>query len=174
MDRRRKCMQTLLNEVNWQQDYLTLYGKRIAVPRLQAWFCDEHMSYDYSGLTMHSEYWTDTLKALKQEVELFTNIHFNSVLANLYRDGQDSVAWHSDDEPELGSTPIIAALSFGDTRNFQLKHKRLNEKLNIDLTAGSLLVMSGNTQKYWSHCVPKTKRVKSPRISLTFRRINLD
>jgi len=167
-------MQTLYDEINWQQDYLTLYGKTVAVPRLQAWFCDQQMSYDYSGLTMRSEHWTDTLMALKQEVEQFTQVTFNSVLANLYRDGQDSVAWHSDDEPELGPSPIVASLSFGDTRNFQLKHKRLKEKLNIDLTAGSLLLMSGNTQKHWAHCVPKTKRVKLPRISLTFRRINLD
>ncbi len=161
----------LLKEIKWQQDQLTLYGKSVNIPRLQAWYGEPQYTYTYSGLALSPQPLTPCLSALKAKVEHFTGITFNSLLANLYRDGNDSVSWHSDDEPELGDCPVIASLSFGETRNFQLKHKIKGDKLNIDLTAGSLLLMSGTTQHFWSHCVPKTKRVKSPRINLTFRQI---
>lgn len=160
-----------MQEINWQQDQLTMYGKQVNIPRLQAWYGNPEHEYTYSGLTLTPLLLTPTLITLKEKVEGFINFSFNSLLANLYRNGNDSVSWHSDDEPELGRMPTIASLSFGDTRNFQLKHKTTGDKLNIDLTSGSLLLMAGPTQHFWSHCVPKTKRVKSPRINLTFRQI---
>lgn len=160
-----------MQEIDWQQEQLSMYGKQVNIPRLQAWYGGIDHDYTYSGLTLTPKPLTSSLMVLKTKVEAFISVNFNSLLANLYRDGNDSVSWHSDDEPELGPEPIIASLSFGDTRNFQLKHKSNGDKLNIDLTSGSLLIMAGSTQHFWSHCVPKTKRVKSPRINLTFRQI---
>ena len=115
--------------------------------------------------------WTKALVAIKTQVEQATGYQFNACLANLYRDGNDTVGWHSDDEPELGEQPVIASVSLGAERDFQLKHKSLSEKLTIPLKSGSLLTMSGETQNAWQHCLPRTKRVKSPRINLTFRRV---
>ncbi len=161
----------LLSELHWRQDEIMIYGKPVTLPRLQALYSDNNLNYAYSGLTMTSRPMNDCLITLKQVIEKSTGYHFNAVLANLYRDGEDCVGWHSDDEAELGVDPVIASLSLGDTRNFQLKHKTNGKKLNIDLTSGSLLIMAGKTQQYWSHCLPRTKRVKSSRINLTFREI---
>ena len=171
MGERFSLFEWLLDNVPWQQDDIVMYGKKMPIPRLQAWFGDTNADYGYSGITLTTLPWLPELKQLKTEIEHKTQSTFNAALVNLYRDGNDTVGWHSDDEPELGLQPTIASISLGETRDFQLKHKVSKEKLSIRLTSGSLLVMSGNTQHCWQHCVPRSKRVQSPRINITFRKI---
>ncbi|MDN3683408.1 alpha-ketoglutarate-dependent dioxygenase AlkB [Vibrio sinaloensis] len=141
----------------------------IFIPRLQCWYGDG--PYCYSNLTMQPETWLNPLIELKSRCEQITNSPLNCVLANLYRDGNDSNGWHADNEPELGEQPIIASLSFGETRRFHLKHRQTKQKISFDLTPGSLLIMAGETQKkYWLHTVPKNqKKPKQARINLTYR-----
>lgn len=160
-----------LNKISWRQDYIKRFGKLIPLPRLTAWYGDSDKSYTYSGINMDPETWSPALLLIKDKVEKLSDVEFNSVLLNLYRDGQDSVAWHSDDEPELGKNPIIASVSLGQTRRFMLKHKYRQdlESIKIDLTPGSLLLMRGETQHFWKHQVPKTRNCDKPRINLTFR-----
>jgi alkylated DNA repair dioxygenase AlkB len=165
----------LIDATPWQHEHITMYGRRVAVPRLTAWFGEPGSNYTYSGLTMVPEPWTDELAELKSLVEPHARgTTFNSVLLNLYRDGNDSVAWHADDEPELGHDPVIASLSLGQARSFRLKHDRDDSipPVEIELTHGSLLVMSGALQHHWKHQLPK-RRCKDlgPRVNLTFRRI---
>ncbi|MBY7827531.1 alpha-ketoglutarate-dependent dioxygenase AlkB [Vibrio fluvialis] len=162
----------LTQELDWQQEAITLFGKSVLQPRLQAWYGDK--AYTYSGLTMLPKTWTPMLADLKQRCELLAGQTFNSVLANLYRDGQDSMGWHQDNEPELGQQPVIASLSLGETRRFVLRHLHSKEKFELPLSHGSLLIMAGNTQHLWQHCVPKTVRALEPRINLTFRLIHGD
>lgn len=157
--------------LDWRQDEITLYGKQVLIPRLQAWYGDEDSFYQYSGLSLTPLPWTESLLQLKKRVEQTCDTSFNSMLANCYRDEKDSVAWHSDDEPELGRQPIIASLSFGAERVFQLKHKMTGERFKLPLQSGSLLIMAGNTQQYWLHAVPKQQRHSGARINLTFRKI---
>ncbi len=160
----------LIQTIGWRQDSITIYGRSIPQPRLTAWYGDPGKSYSYSGITMFPTPWTSTLLDLKASVEALSGVVFNSVLLNLYRNGNDSMGWHSDDEPELGQNPIIGSLSLGATRRFLLRHKHQKAlKSKLDLTSGSLLLMQGTTQHYWQHQVPKTKRLVSPRINLTFR-----
>jgi alkylated DNA repair dioxygenase AlkB len=160
----------LEDELNWRQDYIKFYGKSIPLPRLTAWYGDEGKSYTYSKIEHHPDVWTPTLNKIKSRIEAVNNVKFNSVLMNFYRSGKDSMSWHSDDEPELGKNPIIASVSFGGTRRFCLKHKQKSEqKHNLELYNGSLLLMTGETQHHWLHQVPKTKKVVKPRINLTFR-----
>jgi alkylated DNA repair dioxygenase AlkB len=160
----------LYSSVNWKQEKIELWGKKMPLPRLTAWYGDEGKSYTYSGIEQHPEPWIPVLETIKSKVEETANVTFNSVLLNLYRHGQDSVSWHSDDEPELGENPIIASVSFGATRRFSLKHKNNpNHQINIDLTDGSLLLMQGETQHYWLHQIAKTSKSVQPRINLTFR-----
>jgi alkylated DNA repair dioxygenase AlkB len=166
--------QRLLTELNWQQDTLFMYGKAQLIPRLNAWYGDSDASYSYSGIDLVLNPWTEQLLILKELVERETGKAFNSVLANYYRTGQDSVAWHSDDEPELGADPVIASLSFGATRRFSLKHKYLvgkNASLSVNLEGGSLLTMAGKTQTCWQHQLVKTAKPVAGRINLTFRRV---
>lgn len=158
----------LLRTVNWQQDFIRLYDKCIPLPRLTAWY--GNTAYSYSGITMQPQAWTPALLKIKATVEPLAGIKFNSVLLNLYRHGQDSVAWHSDDEPELGKNPVIASVSFGAARRFQFRHRfQKGLKQEILLTHGSLLLMQGTTQHMWQHQIPKTAKVIAPRINLTFR-----
>ena len=161
----------LQTELDWQQDTLIMCGKPIPVPRLQAWYGDDSAHYSYSGLSLTPKPWVPVLSELRQQLEDFTGEAFNSVLANLYRDGNDSVGWHSDDEPELGRNPVIASLSFGHPRRFSLRSRRNRQIHHLDLAAGSLLVMSGETQHNWHHQIAKTKHCTGPRINLTFRNI---
>lgn len=164
----------LRNNLNWQQDKIKIFGKEVDLPRLTAWYGDEGKSYKYSGITMNPNAWIPALLAIKEKIEKVVELDFNSVLANLYRDGKDYVSWHSDDEKELGNNPIIASVSFGATRRFKLRHKS-NKNLGtveITLTNGSLLIMKGSTQHFWKHQVPKTSKVRKERINLTFRVIN--
>lgn len=162
--------QELLKTTEWKQEHIHLYGKELAMPRLTAWYGDEGKAYRYSGRTFEPTPWTPVLQRLKAAIEPVCGITFNSVLLNQYRTGQDSVSWHADNEPELGINPVIASLSFGDTRTFQLKHRKdRKQKHLIELTHGSLLVMRGPTQHHWLHQIPKTSVEKGPRINLTFR-----
>jgi alkylated DNA repair dioxygenase AlkB len=143
------------------------------IPRLTAWYGDQGKSYTYSGIEQHPEHWHPTLKLIKSKIEQIAQISFNSVLINLYRNGKDSVSWHSDDEPELGENPIIASVSFGATRRFYLRHKHSkNHKIDIDLASGSFLLMQGETQHFWQHQIAKTAKEIQPRINLTFRIIH--
>lgn len=163
----------LRSGINWRQDELRLGQRVIPIPRLQAWYGDSDADYSYSGLNLQPAAWTQLLQEIKSDCERVAEQRFNSVLANLYRDGNDSVSWHADDEKELGTNPVIASVSFGETRTFQLKHKT-NKSLptqKIDLPGGSLLVMRGETQHFWKHQIAKTKIPKGPRINLTFRLI---
>lgn len=164
----------LLAEVSdttpWRQDTLRIHGRSVAVPRLNSWHGDAGRTYAYSGIALGVEPWTPALAEVRDLVQEAVAVTFPGVLANLYRGGHDSVAWHSDDEPELGPEPTIASVSLGATRRFQLRH-RVDPTLRhqLDLTHGSLLVMRGPTQQRWSHQVPKTARSVAPRVNLTFR-----
>lgn len=160
----------LAESIPWKQDEIVLYGKTIPVPRLASWHGDSGCSYTYSGIRSEPNAWTPCLLDIRTTVEALVGLRFNSVLINQYRDGLDSVAWHSDDEPELGHNPTIASLSLGATRLFQLKHKRFeSRRTEFDLTNGSLLLMRGKTQHHWMHQVPKTRRFCGMRVNLTFR-----
>ena len=156
----------------WRNDKITVFGKTYDQPRLTAWYGEEGKSYSYSGIVMHPIPFTKLLSEIKAKVESKTGERFNSCLLNLYRDGQDSNGWHSDDEKELGKDPVIASLSLGQTRMFHLRHKKDKTlKHKIELKTGSLLLMRGTTQHFWQHQLPKTKRKIDPRINLTFRSI---
>ncbi|MDT9183447.1 MULTISPECIES: alpha-ketoglutarate-dependent dioxygenase AlkB family protein [Limnospira] len=162
----------LYKSLNWRQEQIKIFGKIRPIPRLTAWYADAGKSYTYSGIKHHAQPWNPTLKSIKSQVEDIAEVTFNSVLINLYRDGKDSMSWHSDDEPELGKNPMIASVSLGGTRRFSGKHKiHKNRKFNIDLTSGSLLLMKGETQHFWQHQIPKTSQVVEPRINLTFRMV---
>lgn len=168
----------LAAELNWEQSVISLYGKATKIPRLNAWYADEGCDYKYSNHQLVRRDWVDPLRDLRlrgQRVmaEMASPQEFNSVLANLYRDGRDSVAYHADDEPELGPNPIIASISLGAPRRFLMKHRfdTKASRIEIELGHGSLLIMRGETQKNWLHSVPKASKVTEPRINLTFRRI---
>jgi alkylated DNA repair dioxygenase AlkB len=165
-------MESLKDRIKWNQDYIKMFGKTHRVPRLTAWYGDRNKTYTYSGISMTSKPWNAELLEIKKKVEQYANFNFNSVLLNFYRSGNDSNSWHSDDEKELGYQPIIGSVSLGGTRKFRLRNKK-NKKTtyNIELDKGSLLIMSGKTQQYWEHQIPKTKKIVSERINLTFRSI---
>ncbi len=163
---------SLLTQTPWQQDTLNFGGKVVPIPRLQAWYGDKNCHYGYSGLALSPLPWTPLLQELKSAIEQCSNAEFNSVLLNYYRHGQDSVAWHSDDEKELGNEPVIASLSLGVTRRFELKHRsRKGIKSFCELSHGSLIVMGKGVQQNWLHQVPKQPEIQSSRINLTFRKI---
>jgi alkylated DNA repair dioxygenase AlkB len=163
----------LLEDVAWQQQVIRIGGRRVASPRLSAWYGDPGADYAYSGLSLEPIAWSPLLAEIKGEVERASGAVFNSVLANLYRDGADSMGWHSDDEPELGERPLIASASFGATRRFRLRHRQRRdlEPVALPLNHGSLLVMKGSTQANWKHQVPKKRPLSEPRVNLTFRTI---
>ncbi len=168
-----RLYEELLENIEWQQDLIKFYGRKISLPRLTAWYGDAGISYTYSGILMQPHPWTLTLSQIKGWIESKTKYKFNSVLLNQYRNGNDSVAWHSDDEPELGKAPIIASLSLGASRKFELRSKLQpsSDKIEILLNSGDLIVMGGETQQNWHHQIPKMRRVKEARINLTFRNI---
>lgn len=158
----------------WRQDTIKRGRKERQLPRLTLWFGNSGKNYSYSGIRMKPLPWNGPLLTIKQTVDAEAGVKFNSVLLNLYRNGSDSVAWHSDDEPELGKNPIIASVSLGATRRFVLKHKREKRlpKIELELSHGSLLLMRGPTQHHWVHAVPKSKISVGPRLNLTFRIIH--
>lgn len=159
-----------LSNTPWQQRQTKVWGKLYNEPRLTAWYGEEGTEYSYSGVTLNPLPWTPVLSAIKMRVETVVDVVFNSVLLNLYRDGNDSVGWHSDNEASLGTNPVIGSVSLGATRKFQLQHRDNKElRQDIELIHASLLVMQGTTQHFWKHQLPKTKKVHLPRINLTFR-----
>jgi alkylated DNA repair dioxygenase AlkB len=160
----------LYDEVEWRQDRMKIYGKEVDLPRKTAWYGDRQKSYTFSRIHLEPEPWTETLLEVKRRVEGVARVEFNSVLLNLYRDGRDSISWHSDAESELGENPVIGSVSFGGERRFMFRHRERQEKpAEVVLTHGSLLVMAGRTQHCWQHQIPKTSRRVEPRINLTFR-----
>jgi alkylated DNA repair dioxygenase AlkB len=162
----------LRTKVTWHQDHLKMFGKLIPVPRLEAWVADEGLDYTYSGIHHDPDPWIDELVELRDLSSSHTGTRFNSVLCNLYRDGSDGVDWHADDEPEFGQMPVIASLSLGATRRFDLR--RVDDhsiKVELELHHGDLVIMSGMTQTLWRHRVPKTKKPVGERINLTFRTV---
>ncbi len=161
-------------EVPWRQERIRMMGREVLQPRLTAWYGDPGTGYRYSGLRLSPLPFTPALAALRDRAAAAAaaDMRFNSVLLNLYRDGADSVSWHSDDEPELGPDPIIASVSLGGTRRFDLRHRDRHEiRAALDLGHGSLLVMGESCQIRWQHRIAKTRRPTAPRINLTFRRI---
>ena len=164
--------ETLLEETPWQHDEITIFGKKILQPRLTSLYGNEGKSYGYSNIVMHPHAFNNTLTFIKDEIENTINEHFTTVLLNLYRNEKDSNGWHADNEKELGRDPVIASLSLGEERVFQIKHNTNKEvKRSIILQHGSLLVMKNGAQIHYKHQIPKASKSKKPRINLTFRNI---
>ena len=163
--------QALLDRIEWRNDEAVIYGKRIITKRKVAWYGEEAFSYTYSNTTKTALPWTPELLFLKNLAEKHSSETYNSCLLNLYHDGSEGMAWHSDGEKDLRKNGAIASLSFGAERKFCFKHKKSGEKIDVFLEAGSLLVMKGETQTHWLHRLPPTTKVHQPRINLTFRTI---
>ncbi|MBL4676206.1 MAG: alpha-ketoglutarate-dependent dioxygenase AlkB [Mucilaginibacter sp.] len=170
VDESLKFMQNLKTGIDWKQETIQMYGKILNTPRLTAWYGDNERTYAFSGNKYHPMPWTPELLQIKQRVDEAAGTQFNSVLLNYYRHGNDSVAWHADDEPELGLNPVIASVSFGQVRKFDIRHKE-DHKLrhSVELENGSLLIMKGDLQHNWEHQVPKSTKAFKERINLTFR-----
>lgn len=165
-----KLFKELYTQTDWKQEPIKIFGKEMMQPRLTHLFGEK--SYSYSNIKMNPEPFPEMLQQLKNKLENFTKSTFNICLANLYRDGQDSMGWHSDNEKELGKNPTIASISLGGERMFHLQHKSKKElKQKIVLAPSSLLIMAGETQHFWKHQLPKTKKKVTPRINLTFRKV---
>ena len=161
----------LRDSIAWEQRSITLFGKRMLQPRLIAWYGDTGANYRYSGTDYIAQEWTTELSLLRQLVEDYFKHRFNSVLLNYYRNGNDSMGWHRDNEKQLGNRPAIASLNLGATRLFKLQHIISKELRKIELANGSALLMAGSCQQHWRHCVPKQKGIFDGRINLTFRQI---
>lgn len=156
--------------VPWEVHRIRMFGRTVDSPRLSCWIGDPEATYRYSGTRFEPRPWLPALQALRDRLAAELGVPFNSVLANLYRDGRDAMGWHSDDEPELGPKPVIASVSLGGERRFVLKHRREPaRRLALPLVHGSLLVMAGETQRHWRHALPRTARPVTARINLTFR-----
>ena len=169
-NRANEFFEKLKNEIPWQQDNITVFGKTHPQPRLTSLFGNEVKPYSYSNIVMQPNAWNPLLLFIKNEIEEMCFENFTTVLLNYYRDGKDSNGWHADNEKELGRNPVIASVSFGAERYFHLQHNTIKEqKLKIKLEYGSLLIMKGPTQHFWKHQIPKTAKEISPRINLTFR-----
>lgn len=167
---------SLLQEIEWKQETIRIAGIARQQPRLSAWYGDAHAAYSYSGIHLTPLPWTVNLLQIKHAIEIASDTAFNSVLLNLYRNEQDSMGWHADNEIELEKKPCIASLSLGETRQFLLKPnnqqaKQSQKRCQINLTHGSLLLMEADTQSHWLHSIPKEKSVCKARINLTFRNI---
>jgi alkylated DNA repair dioxygenase AlkB len=169
-----ELLERLLQEVTWERHRLRMFGREVEAPRLSCWIGDSGAVYVYSRSRFEPRPWTPVMLSLRERVEHSCQARFNSVLANLYRDGQDSMGWHSDDEPELGAQPIIASLSLGAERRFRFRRRASQGRhagppVGLVLGHGSLLCMAGNTQRLYQHDLPKSTGVSAPRINLTFR-----
>ena len=161
----------LLNTLDWKQDEVVIFGKRHLTRRKTAWHGDKEFQYTYSNTTKKALPWTPELLELRELAQKRTGGSFNSCLLNLYHSGEEGMSWHSDNEKELGPQPMIASLSLGAERKFSLKHRESRTTVSVYLENGSLLLMKDATQENWLHSLPKTKKVKEPRINLTFRNI---
>ncbi|MCG6201055.1 alpha-ketoglutarate-dependent dioxygenase AlkB family protein [Psychromonas antarctica] len=173
-DQANRYFDTLLTKIQWQSDQANIFGKQIFTKRKVAWYGDKPFSYTYSNSSKVALPWINELLELKKRVEDKTGHYFNSCLLNLYHNGDEGMAWHSDGEKDLLKNGAIGSLSLGAERKFSFKHKRCQETLSVFLQHGSLLVMKGETQSHWLHRLPPTKKVDSPRINLTFRTIDAD
>ncbi|MEZ0542416.1 alpha-ketoglutarate-dependent dioxygenase AlkB family protein [Fibrella arboris] len=165
-----QLLQSLLTQIDWQQDRIKMYGKEIPLPRLSAWYGDDNKPYTYSGIKLTPKPWTADLLRIKERIEAVAGVQFSSVLLNRYRDGKDYISWHTDAEKELGRNPVIGSVNFGAARRFQLR--RIDDhavKHEVELGHGTLLVMKGETQHFWQHQVPKTAAPIGERLNLTFR-----
>lgn len=162
-------LEAFKNKIDWKQESMNMYGKQVMFPRLTSWYGDNDKPYSFSGITLNPHTWTEELLEIKNLIEPICEVQFNSVLLNLYRDGNDSISWHTDAEKELGKNPLIASVNFGAERKFQIKHNDTQEKQEIILKHGSLLIMKGELQHFWKHQVPKQSGITKERINLTFR-----
>ncbi len=155
--------------IDWRQEKLILFGKSIEMRRKIAWLGDKPFKYKYGGIVKTASLWPKELLYLKEKAERFSNSKFNSCLLNLYFDGDDGMGWHSDNEKELVKNSTIASVSLGAVRPFKFKHNTTGDQIKLTLESGSLLLMKGETQQFWKHALPKTKKAKTPRVNLTFR-----
>ncbi|MCJ8338248.1 MAG: alpha-ketoglutarate-dependent dioxygenase AlkB [Pseudomonadales bacterium] len=163
-------LQQLLAELPWRHDHLTVFGKSHLMPRLHCYQSEQNLNYQYSNLTLQPQSYHAKVLQLKRYLEAVTGQSYNAVLINLYRDGLDKMGWHSDDEPELGNNPSIASISLGAQRCFKLRHRdKSAADIALQLNHGSLLLMAGELQQHWQHCLPIRKKIIQPRINLTFR-----
>lgn len=163
-------IQTLSQDIPWRQEPIRLFGKWILQPRLTALIGNSGITYRYSGIEMATSPWPKSVAEIRSRIETLTQSSFAFALANFYRNGDDSMGWHSDDERELGPQPSIASVSFGAKRKFAFRHRKFpSKKFSIELESGSVLFMSGKTQDCWQHALPKSARVRDPRLNLTFR-----
>lgn len=168
-DEAQHYLERLLDNIVWKNDEAIIFGKHIFTKRKAAWYGDADYLYTYSNTTKQALEWTPELLVLRQVVEGMTGTKFNSCLLNLYHDGNEGMAWHSDDEKSLGKDTVIASMSFGAERKFSFKHKATKQAVSVILESGSLLVMKDTTQTHWLHSLPKTTKVTRPRVNLTFR-----
>ena len=164
------ALEELMRKNAWEQQRLLMYGKFVDEPRLSTWHSDGQ-SYTYSGSARTPQPWTPLLNDIREQCEGQTGHTFNGVLVNFYRDGNDHLGWHSDDELVNGPEPLIASISLGAERRFDMRHRDSGEVVSTSLSHGSLLVMSGLSQKCWEHRIPKMSRMVDPRVNLTFRRL---
>lgn len=164
-------MERINSQITFARPTIAMFGKQSLLPREVAWIADNDLRYGYSGICTHPVHWPRFLHPIRQLVEAWAETTFNSVLVNRYRDGDDAVAWHSDNEPELGTAPIVASVSLGATRQFVLRSKQDQTKHQFELSHGDLLIMLGACQTEFEHSIPRTKRVAKPRINLTFRHV---
>jgi alkylated DNA repair dioxygenase AlkB len=161
---------TLLNTIEWKQDEMKMYGKIVKLPRLTAWYGDNGKDYSYSGIEQKGRGWTKELQEIRERIQNHSGIKFTSVLCSLYRNGNDSVSWHRDNEKVLRVNPVIASVSFGATRVFRFRHVDDHSVVrSVELTSGTYVLMKGETQHKWEHQIPASKKILTPRISLTFR-----
>jgi alkylated DNA repair dioxygenase AlkB len=170
LDQAQHYYDVLMTTIRWKHDEAVIFGKHIITKRKVAWYGEAGFEYTYSNTTKSAIEWTIELLELKKIVEQISGTTFNSCLLNLYHDGDEGVSWHSDNEKALGTNTIIASISLGAERKFMFKHKNTKETIPVFLENGSLLVMQGETQQHWLHSIPKTKKISTPRINLTFRK----
>lgn len=168
-----RYFEILTNEIEWKNDEVFIFGKKIITKRKVAWYGDLEFEYTYSKITKKALPWTSELLKLKEYIEENSGETFNSCLLNLYHSGEEGMTWHSDNEKDLKKNGAIASVSFGAKRKFAFKHKETKENISLNLEHGSLLIMKGTTQSYWLHRLSPTKKVNSPRINLTFRTIDV-
>ncbi len=162
----------LYESIEWKQEQIKIFGKWVKQPRLSAWNGEPDIEYSYSGITLKAKPWNEPLLTIRSIIQRVTDFEFNSCLLNFYRNGQDSMGWHRDNEKELGSKPVICSISLGAHRTFQMQHiNDKKSKLSVELPAGSCLLMQGDTQHFWKHSLPKQPKCNEARINLTFRKI---
>ena len=166
-----KLLKKFILKLPWESMMIKMFGRDTKIPRLQCWIGDEGCEYRYSGKQLNRQIWNQDLIMIRKKIYQELKIDFNSVLANYYRDGKDSMGWHSDDEKELGPNPTIASISFGSERDLVFRNKISKETLAIPQTNGSLILIDGETQKNWQHSIKKTQKLIGPRINLTIRNI---